>query len=356
MNARRTVRLYTATGLVIALAACNGFDEKRYLPTSADFQQALLLSVDRSSVPADGFSTATITASITKDAAPTKRTVVFTTTKGTFAGSGDPETATIESTVDASGSTSVLLRSSRSVESATISASVKTVDGLVKQQVVNFVAANASDTIQVSPSQTTAPADGASITQITAQIAAGLPASRRRVTFTTTMGTFAAAPGGTAPTDQGRKIEASADASNRVTVFLKSPVESAGDAFVSASVDTGPAVSATTSVHFDRARPDRMTITSAESSLTASFTSKSRITVTLVRDVGIPTQGTVVEFSAADSTGVDISFFSSVSTSNETGEVVATFSPGAAAMTGPAKIRATVVGTSVTATVTIQII
>src|SRR5689334_7594553 len=130
MSLRRAVLVILLHAGLIGVAACNGFDQKRYLPTSADFQAALVLSADKTSIPADGFSTATITASITRDAAPSRRTIVFSTTNGTFAGSGEPETTKIEATVDSSGTASVQLRSSRTIESATVTATVKTVDGL----------------------------------------------------------------------------------------------------------------------------------------------------------------------------------------------------------------------------------
>jgi hypothetical protein len=338
---------------VVALSGC--YDQSRYLPTSPDFQDALTLAVAPPTIPSNGFATTTITASVSPATAPTKRTIVFKTTAGTFVGSGSPETDTIESLVnDTSGSTSVQLRSSRTVQTATVTATVKGVNGLAKEVQIAFAPSASSDVIRLSAASS-APADGQSMTALTADIAAGLPSTRRRVTFTTTLGSFVASDD--PQQDGGLKRDTAVDATgDRAVVYLRSPSDRVGEAIVTASVDSSPAVSATTSVRFVRAYPERVLLTIDKPTVLASFDSSVRVTVTLVRDFGVPTEGTVVTFLATDAAGTIRGSFTNVSRSSKTGVVLADFSPGPMAALGPLTITATVDGTTTSGQVRVEVV
>ena len=259
MNRRVAVRalsrLASIAVIALGLPACSNFHESRYLPTSPDWQNALQLTVDKPSIPADGFSTATLTARISPNASAANRTIEFTTTVGAFVGAtGDGKM--IESVVASDGVTSVQLRSSRTVETATVTATVKGNDEFTKQQTVTFDAVSAEDILRVFATTAPIPADGASITPITAEVAAGLPAGRREVTFTTSLGTFVADPAAPVEGDSARRtIAVEADGSNRAVAYLRSLNTELGQAVVTAKVDSTPAVSANTSVQFVRAFP-----------------------------------------------------------------------------------------------------
>src|SRR5262249_55449971 len=216
MHPRLAIRLSGSIALLLCLSACNGFDEKRYLPSSADFVDALRITVDASAIPADGFSTAKITATISADAAPDRRTIVFDTTKGTFAGSGSGavDVGHIESTVDATATTSVLLRSTTTAESATVTVTVKNVAGLAKQAVIASTPLSADDVLPSTAASMALPADGFSRTRLTATVKGNGDPNRRSVTFRTSKGTLIAS--------------AAANADGSVAV----PVDGNGVAFV----------------------------------------------------------------------------------------------------------------------------
>jgi hypothetical protein len=353
---RLLARFACAAGAAAALAGCSNFDQSRYLPASPDVQNALQLTVDKTSIPADGFSIATLTAKISPDASASNRTITFTTTLGTFVGAAGAG-KTIDSVVASDGTTSVQLQSDRSIATATVTATVKGNNTLSKQQTVTFDAVPATDILQVSTTTNPVPADGATLTPITATVAAALPAGQRTVTFTTSLGTFVADPSAPVQGDSARRsIAVDADGSNRAIAYLRSLNTEIGQAVVAVKVESTPSVSANTSIQFVRAAPTRMLVTTNQPSVTASFTSSVTVTVKLLRDVGTPSVGTIVRFTAVDSAGVDCSFFSNITQSDATGTVTASFSPGTAAAPGTAVITATVDGAGVSGTVKIVVV
>ena len=334
----------------VPLAGC--FDQSKYLPTSAEFQTALELATTPSAIPADGFSTARITASISADAAPARRTIVFEATTGTFVGSSAPgtaETRSIERTVDTSGAVSVELRSSRNVESSTVTAKVKDVAGVSKAVVVSFTAVAPGNIIRVS-GPATAPADGATVSQIVADVAAGVPGQRRTVTFATSLGAFVADPNATVGSD-GKSVTVDADGGNRAVVFLRSPKEQVGTAFITARVDSAPQVSASTQLLFTAALPETVLVTTNQPTVEATFTDSVEVKVRLLRGVGTPTQGTVVTFQAVDFLGAVRGIFSDITQSDATGQATADFTPGTGAALGRMTITASAGGVSGTAVV-----
>jgi len=338
--------------LSISSAACTNFDRDAYLPTSPNTQNALELTVERSVIPADEFSTTRITARITPNAASTLRRIEFSTNTGTFVGASGTGRA-IESVVSADGITSVELRSSRTVETATVTASVKDAPSVSRQTTVDFAAVAGDAIIRVTTGAAAVPADGASMTAVIAEIAAGLPSGRRQVTFTTSLGTFVADPSAPTVDDPNQKtINVGADGSNRAVAFLRSRNNEVGQAIVSAVVDTPP-ISANTFVQFTRALPDRVLVTTNAPTVAASFSSPILVTVTLVRDAGRPTANTIIRFRATDAFGNDRSFFTNVQRSDVDGTVTASFAPGPGTAPGPLLITATVDGTTISGTATV---
>jgi hypothetical protein len=350
-------RVACIAAIAVVLSACGNFNDSRYLPTSPDVQGALELSVDKTTIPADGFSTATLTARISANASPANRTIKFTTTIGTFVGAAGDGKA-IDSVVASDGTTSVQLRSDRTVSTATITATVKGNDTLTKQQTVTFDAAAAADILRVSTTSAAVPADGATVTPITVEVAAGLPAGRRKVTFTASLGTFVADPAAPVQGDSARRtIDVDADGSNRAVAYLRSVKTEIGQAIITVKVDTTPAVSASTSIQFERAFATQVLVTTSAPTVSANFTSAGiTVTVRLRRDVGTPTVGAIVRFKAVDSLGADRSFFTSITQSDANGEVTAVFTPGTGAALGQLVITATVDGTSVSGTAKVVVV
>jgi len=338
---------------LMAVTCGQRFAKDDFSPTSPSVVDALQLAPARQSIPADGFSAATVTATLSAESALKFRTVVFTTTRGTIVGaSGDG--LTLERSVEVSTRTAtVQVQSSRTVETTRVTATVKDVEGLGREVLIDFAPPVASDILRVTAGADSAPADGATLVPITAEISGALPAARRTVTFTTTAGLFVGNPA-VSDGSATSTIKQDADSSNHTTVYLRSPSDRIGTAFVTALVDSEPAYSASTSVQFVRAAAKQMTITLDKAAVANDETSSVGITVSLIREPGVPTQGVVVTFEGVDSAGRTRGLFTSVSRSDATGDVKATFTPGTEAALGPLRIRASADG--LTASATVQII
>ncbi len=344
-----------ACAVVLGAAACGSwYDKDESSPTAASVLGALTLTAAPTSVQANGFSTVLVTAKVSAEATLAHRVVVFNTTRGTFVGSGSPETTTLERTVDSENTARAELRSSRTVESARVTATVKDVAGLISNEVVvAFTAASPTDALRLTAATSSAPADGATITPMTAEVSGSLPAGRRTVTFTTTLGRFVGDPSDTE--DEGStNISADADGGNRAVAYLRSPGASVGTAFITAKVDAQPTVSASASVQFVRAAPQRVLVTTDQPTLPPNFTQTIKITATLARDPGIPTEQTIVTFGAVDSAGNTRGVFTNVIRSNAKGVATADFAAGTLAALGPMTITATAENVSGSTVVQVQ--
>ena len=297
-----------------------------FVPPNPD--DILTLHANPSSIPADGFSRTTLEARVNPNA--NTRTITFTTSDGTLRGPSAAAGGTntkIEITADASGRAIAQLQSSTRVGTALVQAEVTPTGGtpIARQIEVDFVPVEPSDIIVVSASASKAPADGATVTNIFADIAPGLIS--RTVTFSTTLGVLS-------PTSND------ADSSNRATVGLTSPNE-VGTAFITATVDD---FSGETRVEFVRALPDSVIVVPADTSVSAG--GKIHVDVNLLRSIGTVTLGTVVEFSATDDSGNTFGIFlPSVVEINDDGKSAeTTFDPGDTLFRGIATIKAKVGG------------
>jgi hypothetical protein len=336
------VLLLTAVS-VLALAGCNS-------PSEPNAAGALTLTTSGSEIPADGFSRVTLTAQIDPRAAADRRTVVFTTTAGTFAGATENGGKTLSLGVDSAGRAQVELQSGRNIETAVVTASVSTAtETLTVQRVeVRFVAVDSGALVRLSTSTSSAPADGATPVRVYADIASGLPSGQRTVSFTTSLGGFGA------PASQTPTATATADASNRATVDLFGPSDSVGQARVTATVG-GTTVQ--TFVDFVRAYPDTIVVSPSKLQLQASASDSLTVTITLLRNLGTVTAGTPVTVKVLKPNNEDLQFLiNGVAPSGTGGTTQATVSAGATTYRGTAIIEVSVPGTSVKGRATIEII
>jgi hypothetical protein len=327
------------------LGACN-YHPRDYSPTAPGTAAALALTSSAASIPDDGFSVATITAQIDPAAAPDRRTIVFTTSAGTFLGATDNNGQKISMAADTAGKASVQLQSSRAVQTAIVDASISVGSQvLVDQRIsVSFVAAGPSDLIALAASPDSAPADGVTAVHVIAAIAPGLAAGQRTVTFTTTLGAFA--------DSQARTTMATADSSNHATVDLASP--SAGQARVTGTVAQ---TSAQTTATFTPALPDSIIVSPDKPAIKASLDDSTTVTVTLLRSVGTVTKGTVVSYRVVDSQSRDLGFLiRSVSPSNDMGVSQAVVIAGNTSFRGTATIVATVAGASAVGQANLEVV
>jgi len=299
------------------------------LDTVAEFQMAFIaltqsevfdVAVGRTSIPADGFSTAAITATLKRPGGTTQqRTFKFETSAGTLIATGQASGRSVSVVADATGRATVEVQSEKTVGAARVRV---TAYDLPYDFSVNFTSANPSDVVTVATSGS-APADGLSTILVTATVASNLPSGRRLVTFRTTIG--AVTPGA---------IEA--DGSNTARTTITSTT--VGQARVTATAD---GVTAETSAQFTTAYPDRVFVAPDASALQTGGSTTVR--VTLVRTLGSVSSPLVVTYTATTNTGTSIGTFSRVALASG-GSSTVTFNLGTTAYLGAVTITATVEG------------
>jgi hypothetical protein len=184
------------------------------------------------------------------------------------------------------------------------------------ENVDDLVDVDSDEIMRLAGSSTSLPADGASTVTLIAKIPE--EATARVVTFKTTAGTFIGASA------DGRSIDVKADPRGRAQVDLRSLTRT-GEAQVVAEIAS---VVGRMSITFTHALPESLALDAGSFALKASFTDSATITATLRRTVGVPTEGTVVTFSAEDPNGISIGRFRSLTTSDTGGKATALFSAG----------------------------
>src|SRR5262249_11130951 len=153
---------------VIAVDASHSFRQTlnvTFATPAAD--DLIVLAISPSTIPADGFSRARLTATAKVPQDPTKRTVTFKTSIGTlFAPAQQTGTAgPLDVTTDASGVAVAELQSTQVLETAFVSA---TVNGVTRNGIVSFTAPNPSDIITLRTSASSGQADGATLIEVVA--------------------------------------------------------------------------------------------------------------------------------------------------------------------------------------------
>lgn len=311
---RLSLRLFPF--LALFLFAC--YDKSDYSPTSTLVDRVIVLSAadGATSLPADGFSRVRIEARLQGDPDFAKRTVVFSTSSGTFVG-GTPGTncngcQTVPA--DGSGRATIDLVSSQQVGTAVVRAWPQDAPGITASLPISFGQAQPDQTIQFVAAPDRAPADGATISTFTVGVSPSLPAGSRTVTFQTTAGTFA--PGNMT------SVQVSADAGGRASADLVSPKQITTGR-VTATVN---GVTREASIRFERALPNVITASVDMPIATAATSTKIKVTATLLRNVGMVGDGTVVTFRATKADGTQVGLFTNVTTTTN-GTATADFLP-----------------------------
>jgi hypothetical protein len=328
--------------LVLAAGACTDLD------SPAEQDSVLQVTVSPRALPADGFTSAQVVAEIDPRSQERYRDITFSTTLGSFPAGTSSGARTIVAAADANGRAVVVLRSAAQPGTATVTAEVRDGESVkaTRSVEVPFEAVAVSSVVVLELGATSAPADGATVTNAVARVAAALPSEQRTVTFSTTAGTLAVSGSTTAQVRAGTDDVAS--------VGLVSPRTTAS-AVVTASVNN---LTARRTVEFTHAYPDDVSLAVQGSfRLTASFSTKATLRAELSRDVGSVTRGTEVRFTAVDdSTGQTFGFWSAETASDLNGLATAEFTPGNTTERGEATIRVSVPGTSLSATVKVEIV
>ena len=297
--------------------------------TTLTREEAFDVSVSRTSIAADGFSTAVITATLKRSGGtPQQRAVKFETSAGTLIAAGQPSSRVVTLTADATGRAVAELQSDKTIGPARVR--VTALD-LPYEFTITFTAVNPVNLITVSAAPSSGPADGVTPVLVTATVAPDLPAGRRTVAFRTTLGTVT-------------PVAIDADGSNIARASIVSTT--AGMARITATVD---GATAETTAQFTAALPDRVFVAPDAVQLTPGGSTSIR--VTLIRATGSISTRLEVSYTATFDSGATAGSFSRV-TLAENSQSTATFTAGTA--TGLVTIRATVEG-GATGTATLQI-
>jgi hypothetical protein len=315
---------------ICSLAACYGPND------IAAPDEILLVTASPASIPADGFSTTRIIATV--DARADRDLLV------SFKSSGGSITAE-PIAPDADGQAVALLKSAKTPQAVvvTVDAKRKEVVEASRTVAVTFATVDSSSLIRLLMSSRTLAADGRSTIELRAETNPAMGA--RTVAFKTTSGSFSA--------DVIDRDEDVAPDSNGVArVLLYAPRE-VGTALVTVAAES---FSASDTVTFTRALPDAITLIAEPLAIPANDTTSTKVTAKLSRSPGKVSEGTRVEFSiVSDVTGGTFGRFQGVLRSNENEEATADFVAGTGAPLGVATITARVPDTGDTATVKITI-
>lgn len=179
---------------------------------------------------------------------------------------------------------------------------------------------------------------------MTATVAQGLPTDKRTVTFRMT-GT-----GGVFLPEGRTDVTREGDASGQARVDLQADSRT-GFARVVAEVDK--TTSNDVLVQLVPALPDQIFLSSDAVRLRSG--NETNVKAALLRNIGMVTPATIVNFSAMTDTGTQIGAFRNVQTSDTAGNATATFSLGATTYLGPIVLTASVAsGPSTSITLIVQ--
>ena len=147
--------------------------------TTLTREEVFDVSVSRTSIAADGFSTAAITATLKRPGGtPQQRAVKFETSAGTLIAAGQPNSRVVTLTADATGRAVAELQSDKTIGPARVR--VTALD-LPYEFTIVFTSVNPANIITVSVAPSSGSADGVTPVVVTATVAPGLPAGRRTV-------------------------------------------------------------------------------------------------------------------------------------------------------------------------------
>jgi hypothetical protein len=227
-------------------------------------------------VPADGLSRTTITARI--DSRSTTRDITFASSLGTlFAGARSSATEGGKLTIaaDVAGLATVELKSEPLVGTAKVTVSVGTVT-LVKD--VPFVPVNADALLTLAAASPAIPADGYSVTEITAQLTTGAD-PRQSVKFTTSLGSLVNSVN---DASARQEVSVTANAQGLARILLRSE-NTVGSAVVRAEV---VGFSREVLVRFDPVAPGNViTLAAVPREVEADGTAVSQLVATISPDV-----------------------------------------------------------------------
>ena len=330
-----------AAGAVVVAVACDTHNPENYVVAPSSTADIVKLSPEQTALEANGFASTAIKAVLPADAAPEKREVEFVTTAGQLAGAGTPTVASAGTAlkvvaVPEKGEivARVRLTSSTTIETAVIRAKALQ---FVAETRVDFTRPDTSTLLSLS-APASAPADGATLSEIRIGIHPELPPGKRAVKLVASKGRLSL----------DEVMIGTGEAS--AIVYLESPRETS-PATVTATIEG--MVTSRAAIQFVAAAPDAIDISRDKVTLKASQGETVTVEARLKRTVGKVTEGTTVTFRALDDSGRGVGSFFNVRPSNADGIATASWDPVDATLTGKIQITAVVGGLSATTDVTV---
>lgn len=285
-----------AAGVALSMTSCVNYDE----PTGTVQALSLgALEVAQTPVAADGTARVRVAVSVEGNTSHMPQVVRFATTAGEFDRVGGGDSSVVQVFSDAHGIAAAYLRAPSTPGTARITAQL---DESIRQDSVKFVAVPLQPvmpglTAFVATPQSAA-ADGATVITLDATVPDSATGDRRRVTFTTTAGTFigSATPG---------SVAVDADVNGRAIALLRAPTDS-GTTIVRASAG-GTVLQ--NDLLFVEALADRIDIEANTYGIAAALGAKITITAFLQRRVGTVSKSVFPEFRAQRLDGSTIGQF-----------------------------------------------
>ena len=293
-------------GSAVVTASSHSVTQSIVVPFTTSIVASINLLASPETIPADGFSSSIITATIKDGAsgpAPTGTSITFTTTLGTFPNSGSSYTVI---TPDASGVVSVPLKAGFIGGSAIITASSEN----VFQSVVVLFTSSVVTSVNLSATPYTIKADGTSTSEIRATVSDsnGNPvADGEQVSFVITsgLGTLGGSLVGTV--------------GGIATVTYTAP-NTAGTAVIQAMTTNG--VSDTVTITLSNPTMGTIVLGAEPAEIPADGSSSTTITATVLNSTGNPVvEGTNVTFTTNLGTFSNGSSTYSISTEGDSGVV-----------------------------------
>jgi len=307
--------------------------------------EILLLTAAPTAIPANGFSTTTLTARITTSTTRTL-TISFSSSGGTLSPTGDRSP-------DAAGQASVFLTSEAIPKTVSVTAEVKEKTTVLASRTVNvvFEPAAADSIVRLVASSNEALADGVSSVFLRAEVNPAGPT--RSVSFKTTAGSFER----DAATLDQNNVATGSDGIARAQLFAPLAPGTALVTVTTPGANNAPGFSAWQTIQFNPALPDFMTLSASPLAISRALeTNKTTLSAKLSRQSGKVSKNTRVDFVIVnDASGQSFGRFQNVERSSEAETATADFVPGTTAPLGLATITASVPNTNVTAQIKVDI-
>ncbi|WEK34604.1 MAG: hypothetical protein P0Y53_19125 [Candidatus Pseudobacter hemicellulosilyticus] len=290
-----------------------------------------------SPLPADNLSEHALQLRIDPRSPASTRKLTLTTDLGSFSN----QQTTIEVQANAEGLAQTYLKSDKAGR-----AIIRVTRGdFLLEDSVYFTAPDPEQLIRFTPGSFPAGvADGATAIEIKAQINNKMPAGRRKVSFRTDGGSFAA--GSTV-----NSVEIEPDASGLARVLLRSRQEG----FSTVTVEHN-GINRSAEVEFKKAMPDQLSV-ETPFTIQAGIASQVTVTAQLSRQTGLPSSGFEILYTAFTKDGAAIGLFKTQKASGADGKATVLYSAGNTTYRGPVTITATLKGnTAITASTLLTVV